>query len=306
MDGFNAPPSNEIQLRLLLPRLYAMLEEDVGSGDVTTNALVSSTQQAHARVTARQPGVIAGTALGAILLRDLGLSVTKCLADGTRVTTNATVLEATGPAGTLLTVERTLLNLLMHMSGIATLTAAMVAAAHRVNPRVRVAATRKTAPLLRVFDKLAVIAGGGDPHRWRLDDAVLIKDNHLAMAGSVTEAVNAARRRVSFTKLIEVEVHSSKQALAAVQAGADAVLLDNMTPADVTATVKAVHDLAIAHQPSLEVSGNITLETIADYAATGVDIVSAGCLTHSAPALDMALDLTPTKTTRPAGRQERK
>lgn len=273
-----------------------MLEEDVGYGDITTNALVSSTQLAHARVVVRQPGVVAGLTLASFFLADLGVNVTNCLSDGTRVAAKATILEATGPASTLLTVERTVLNLLMRMSGIATQTAAMVAAAHRVNPQVRIAATRKTAPLLRVFDKLAVIAGGGDPHRWRLDDAVLVKDNHLALAGTVAEAINTVRRRVSFTAPVEVEVHSTKEALAAAQAGADTVLLDNMTPADVSATVKAVRQLALARQPRLEASGNITLQTVSDYAATGVDIISAGCLTHSAPALDIALNLTPVQT----------
>jgi nicotinate-nucleotide pyrophosphorylase (carboxylating) len=125
---------------------------------------------------------------------------------------------------------------------------------------------------------------------------VLIKDNHLALTGSVVETINTVRRRVSFTAPIEIEVHSTKEALVAVQAGADSVLLDNMTPADVSATVKAVRQLALARQPRLEVSGNITLESVGAYAATGVDIISAGYLTHSAPALDIALDLTPVQT----------
>jgi nicotinate-nucleotide pyrophosphorylase (carboxylating) len=283
-----------------------MLEEDVGYGDVTTNALVSSTELARARIVARQPGVVAGLSLAAFFLTDLGVNVTKCLSDGTRVTANVTILEASGAASTLLTVERTLLNLLMRMSGIATQTAAMVAAAHRVSPRVRIAATRKTAPMLRIFDKLAVMVGGGDPHRWRLDDAVLVKNNHLALTGSVVEAVNTVRQRVSFTAPIEVEVHSTKDALAAVQAGADTVLLDNLNPADVSAAVKAIRQLALARQPCLEVSGNITLETVGAYAATGVDIISAGCLTHSAPALDLALELTPVQTAHRRKGKERK
>jgi nicotinate-nucleotide pyrophosphorylase (carboxylating) len=300
----DTPAGAGIQQRLLLPQLYAMLEEDVGHGDITTEALVSPNQQAHARIVARQPGVVAGLTLASLFLGDLGVTVTNCLPDGSRVAANAAILDATGPAGTLLTVERTVLNLLMRMSGIATQTAAMVAAAHRVNPQVRIAATRKTAPLLRIFDKLAVIAGGGDPHRWRLDDAVLIKDNHLALVGDIVEAVKAARRRVSFTKLVEVEARSTKEALAAAQAGADAVLLDNMTPADVSATVKAIRQVAIGRQPSLEASGNITLETVSDYAATGVDVISAGSLTHSVPALDLALDVTPASSVRrPKGRE---
>jgi len=302
----STPPGDLIQQRLLLPRLYAMLEEDVGFGDITTNALVSSTDLAHARIVARQPGVVAGLDLAAFFLADLGVNVTNRLSDGTRVAANTTILEATGAARTLLTAERTLLNLLMRMSGIATQTAAMVAAAQRANPQVRIAATRKTAPMLRVFDKLAVMAGGGDPHRLRLDDAVLVKDNHLALTGSVVQTINTVRRRVSFTAPIEIEVHSTKEALAATQAGADTVLLDNMTPVDVSATVKAVRQLALARQPRLEASGNITLETVGAYAATGVDIISAGYLTHSAPALDIALDLRPVQTAhRAKGRNEK-
>jgi nicotinate-nucleotide pyrophosphorylase (carboxylating) len=283
-----------------------MLDEDVGYGDMTTDALVSPADLAHARITARQPGVVAGLDLAAFLLSDLGVNVTHRASDGMNVAPKATILEATGLARTLLTVERTLLNLLMRMSGIATQTAAMVTAARRVNPQVRIAATRKTAPMLRYFDKLAVMIGGGDSHRWGLDDAVLIKDNHLALADSVREAVSRVRQRVSFTAPIEVEVHSTKEAFAAVQAGADTVLLDNMTPADVSATVKAVRQLALARQPHLEVSGNITPETVGEYAATGVDIISAGFLTHSAPALDLALDLTPVQAThRAKGRKSK-
>lgn len=306
MGRNDAPPADELQQRLLLPRLYAMLKEDVGYGDVTTTALVSSTQAAQARIVARQPGVVAGLSLASFFLTDLRLKVTCCLRDGTHVAANTTLLEASGSASTLLTVERTLLNLLMRMSGIATQTAAMVAAASRVNPGVRIAATRKTAPLLRVFDKLAVMAGGGDPHRWRLDDAVLVKDNHLAVAGPIAEAVDTVRRRVSFTTSIEVEVHSTKEALAAAAAGADAVLLDNMTPAEISATVRAIRRLESARQPRLEASGNITLETVSDYAATGVDIISVGSLTHSAPALDIALDLIPVHTTHRTKGRERK
>lgn len=270
-----------------------MLEEDLGFGDITTQALIAPDQWAQARFKSRQSGVVAGTEIVAEFLGSLGFEVVLYLSDGTRIEEDSVILEVPGPAASLLAVERPLLNLLMRMSGIATLTAAMVAAAHEANPTVRIAATRKTAPLLRVFDKLAVIAGGGDPHRWRLDDAVLIKDNHLALTDDITQTIKTVRQRVSFTKLIEIEVRTPKDAVTATKAGADAILLDNMTPALVSKAVKAIQKLKLGKPPILEVSGNITLDTVASYAATGVDVISAGVLTHSVKALDLSVDLIP-------------
>ncbi len=270
-----------------------MLEEDLGFGDITTQALIAPNQWAQARFVSREQGVVAGTEIVAEFLGSMGFEVVRYLSDGTRIEQDSLILEVPGPAASLLAMERALLNLLMRMSGIATLTAAMVAAARKANPDVRIAATRKTAPLLRVFDKLAVIAGGGDPHRWRLDDAVLIKENHLAMTEDIIQAIKTVRQKVSFTKLIEIEVLTPKEAVTAAKAGADAILLDNMTPSLVSKAVKAIKKLRLEKPPILEVSGNITLDTVADYAATGIDIISAGVLTHSVKALDLSVDLVP-------------
>lgn len=296
----------KVQYRQLICKLYEMLEEDVGCGDITTNALVSPAKQAKVRIFTRQDGLVAGVELIATFLSNLGIQVSYHQSDGAQVKTDDTILEATGSAATLLTVERTILNLLQRMSGIATLTARMVAVARNVNPQVRIAATRKTAPLLRVFDKLAVIAGGGDPHRWRLDDAVLIKDNHLALSESITQAVKRTREKLSFTTFIEVEVRTQEEALIAAQAGVDAILLDNMSHSKVSATVEVIRGLKLSNPPLLEVSGNISLENIAKYAATRVDVISVGSLTHSVTGLDLSMDLVPLKSTSTKGGKTRK
>lgn len=278
---------------LLVQRILAMIEEDIGYGDVTTSALIPSTQMTKARFFTREPGVIAGIELTATVLKKLGCTVTFCVKDGSKIKLNDTLLKATGSAVTFLNVERSLLNLLQRMSGIATLTAKMLKKIRKVNPKIRIAATRKTAPGLRIFDKLAVIAGGGDPHRWRLDDAVLIKDNHLVFIKDITKAIMATREQVSFTCPIEVEVTSLKMAITASEAGADAILLDNFSPSLVTSTIKAIKQLNLSHFPLIEVSGNITLDNVTEYAEAGADIISAGCLTHSVNALDLSLDLQP-------------
>ncbi len=293
MGKDNRFPLNPIQKQLLIRHLHAMLEEDLGFGDITTQALIPSNHWAQARFVSRQAGVVAGTEIVAEFLGKLGFEVVRYLSDGTAIERDSTILEVPGPAASLLALERPLLNLLMRMSGIASLTAAMIKAARKSNPNVRIAATRKTAPLLRVFDKLAVIAGGGDPHRWRLDDAVLIKDNHLTITEDITEAIKTVRQQVSFTKLIEIEVCTQKDAVKAAKAGADAILLDNMTPGLVSKVVKAIKRLRLKKPPIIEVSGNITIDTVADYAATGVDVISAGVLTHSVKALDLSVDLIP-------------
>ncbi|MFX1563615.1 MAG: carboxylating nicotinate-nucleotide diphosphorylase [Promethearchaeota archaeon] len=296
----------QVQHHQLLSKLFEMLEEDVGCGDITTTALVNPEKRAKARVFTRQDGLVAGVELIATFLPNLGLQVLYHLSDGAQVNVDDTILEITGSAATLLTVERTILNLLQRMSGIATLTAKMITAARKVNPQIRVAATRKTAPLLRIFDKLAVIAGGGDPHRWRLDDAVLIKDNHLALSESITQAIKRTREKLSFTTFIEVEVRTLEEAIIAAKAGVDAILLDNMSPSKVSASVEAIRKLKLSKPPLLEVSGNISLDNIAKYAATQIDVISVGALTHSVTGLNLSMDLVPLKSSPSKGGKPRK
>jgi nicotinate-nucleotide pyrophosphorylase (carboxylating) len=213
--------------------------------------------------------------------------------DGQEVSGGTIVLDVRGPGLGLLKVERTLLNLLSHMSGVATATAELVAVVKKNGSSARIACTRKTLPGLRYFEKRAVELGGGDTHRLRLDDAVLIKDNHLALTGSITAAVRKAKERVSFTKKIEVEATSPGQAVEAAEAGADIVLLDNMTPVQVKKSLDLLETKKLRGRLLVEVSGGITKGNIAGYAIKGVDVISVGSITNSARAIDVSLKLTP-------------
>jgi len=190
--------------------------------------------------------------------------------------------------------ERTLLNILMRMCGIATATRRLVRKVEEAGFKVRIAATRKTAPGLRYFDKRAVVVGGGDPHRFRLDDAILIKDNHVALVGDVEEAVRRARSATSFTKKIEIEVQTSEDAVKAAQAGADIIMLDNMTAEEVEKTIDALKHRKLRDRVLIEVSGGIVEENILSYAKAGPDIISTGAITHSVKSVNISLEVTGT------------
>jgi len=245
---------------------------------------------AHFALRARQPGVLAGQACATETFRQLSpeLPLIWYATDGSVLEAGTTVMEVTGPLRPILTGERTALNFLGRLSGIATLTAAYVAAAHARNPAVQVLDTRKTTPGLRALEKAAVKAGGGVNHRSSLSEAVLVKDNHLAGV-TITEAV--ARARALWPgRLVQIECDDMEQVVEAAQAGADAVLLDNMDPATVVVAVKTAR--AEAAGPIVtEISGGVTLESIGDYAGAGPDRISVGALTHSAVVLDLGLDL---------------
>jgi len=268
------------------------LAEDLGTaGDLSTTASIGAEVRASGRVVARQPGCIAGIGAAALVVERVAggvagsaVDVSVEVADGDRVEAGTTLLSVTGSARTILTAERTALNLLGHLSGIATATAAAVDVV--VATDARIADTRKTTPGLRAVEKYAVRCGGGSNHRFGLNDAVMLKDNHLAAAGSITAAVRAARDRVGHTVTITVEVDRLEQLGEVLDAGADIVLLDNMDPPMLRSAVEQVDGRAIT-----EASGGITLETVQQVAATGVDVISLGWLTHSAPRLDVALDL---------------
>ena len=265
----------------------ALLEDLAHGGDLTTEAIVPPELRARARVVARKAGVIAGldAALLAFEVLDPGSTHARILIDdGGWANADQVVAELEGPARALLTGERTMLNLLCRLSGIATATRALVDAV--AGTRARVVDTRKTTPGLRVLEKYAVRCGGGGNHRFGLDDAILIKDNHLALAGSIREAVARARERAGHTVKIEVEVDTLEQLREALREPIDAVLLDNMTPAMLAEAVRITGGAVLT-----EASGGVRPETIAAIAATGVDLISVGSLTHSAPALDLALDI---------------
>ncbi|HVH15701.1 MAG TPA: carboxylating nicotinate-nucleotide diphosphorylase [Candidatus Angelobacter sp.] len=268
------------------------MAEDIGYGDITTNALIHSEQEAEGRVVCHESAVVAGIEEALFLLELTGCQGTAKVRDGESVKARTMILSALGPARALLGLERTLLNLLAHMSGVATATADLVSIANRESRgKVRIACTRKTLPGLRYFEKKAVQLGGGDSHRLRLDDAVLIKDNHLALAGSITESVRKAKGTVSFTKKVEVEVTTRDQAVEAAKAGADIILLDNMTPKEVERSVAMLKTENLRDQVLLEASGGIRKENLASYVRTGVDVISVGAITHSAPAIDLSMEI---------------
>lgn len=263
------------------------LAEDLGrAGDITSAATIPAEATARATLGARKAGTIAGLDLVATAFRTLDPSiiVTLAAADGTRVAPGATIAEIAGPARAVLAAERVALNYLGHLSGVATATAELADAIAHTSARVT--CTRKTTPGLRALEKYAVRCGGGSNHRFGLDDAILIKDNHIAVAGGVALAVNAARAAAGHTVRVEVEVTNLDELAEAMTARPDIVMLDNMNIDDMRLAVAEVGRRAI-----VEASGNITIETIAAVAETGVDYISSGWITHSAPSLDVGLDV---------------
>ncbi|RWM21845.1 carboxylating nicotinate-nucleotide diphosphorylase [Mesorhizobium sp.] len=268
------------------PLVRAALIEDLGrAGDLTTDAIVPADATATMALAARQPGVIAGLDAAALAfeLIDPRTEVTVIHPDGSAISAGDIIASVRGPARALLTAERTALNFLCHLSGIATQTAAIVEAVR--GHKAKVVCTRKTTPGLRALEKYAVRAGGGGNHRFGLDDAVLIKDNHIAIAGDIRTAIERARAGVGHMVRIEVEVDTLEQLDIALAAGVDAVLLDNMSVEQLTRAVAMVGGRAIT-----EASGRVTAQTAPAIAATGVDLISVGWITHSAPILDIGLD----------------
>ncbi len=262
------------------------LLEDLGrGGDLTTDAIVDPGAQFSGRIVARQAGRLAGGGIAALAfeLMDASVQIVLTRVDGAELEPGATLLTVEGPARAILGAERTALNFLGRLSGIATLTARYVEAV--AGTGAGIVCTRKTTPGLRTLEKYAVRCGGGSNHRFGLDDAVLIKDNHLAVAGSIENAVALVRQNIGHTPKVELEVDTLFQLEQALTVGVDIVLLDNMEPETLRRAVEMVGGRAIT-----EASGGITLETAAEVAATGVDFLSVGALAHSAPCLDLGLD----------------
>ena len=274
--------------RLIIePIVRAALLEDLGrAGDITTEAIVPPEAEVEAVIAARQPGVVAGlhAALLAFELVEPSLRVERVCGDGARVARGDTVARIEGRARGVLAAERIALNLLSRMSGIATATRALADAVS--GTRAKIVCTRKTTPGLRTLEKEAVRLGGGANHRFGLDDAMLIKDNHIALAGGVRPALERAKRHAGHLVKIELEVDTLDQLAEALEVGVDAVLLDNMSAETMRRAVLMVGGRAIT-----EASGRITLETAPAIAATGVDLISCGWITHSAPILDLGLDI---------------
>ena len=284
---------------LVADAVRAALREDLGrAGDITSMATIPAEAQARAAIATRKPGVLAGLALAEAAFREIDPAVrfVATKPDGSTLAAGDVVARVEGAARALLAGERVALNFLCHLSGIATATAALVA--ETTGTPARICDTRKTLPGLRAFEKYAVRCGGGANHRFGLDDAILIKDNHIAATGGVGEAIRRARAHAGHLVKVEVEVDSLDQLRDAMAESPDAVLLDNMTPAMLRQAVELVAGRAIT-----EASGGVTLDTVAAIAATGVDMISSGWITHSAPALDLGLDFEPAGRSRPSARR---
>jgi len=271
-----------------LEELLKFVREDAPFGDVTSDAIIPDIN-CRAEIRAEQEGVATGLEEAAALFSHFGVTVKQATRDGAPVKKGAVLLSLSGPAKGILLAERTALNLIGRMSGIATQTKTMADLVREENPRCRVAGTRKTAPGLRALDKKAITLGGGDPHRSSLSDGVLIKDNHLALV-PVADAVKKAKTASAYRK-IEVEVESADEACTAAQAGADILLFDNMTPAQVKTTLRTLEDAGLRGKVLVELSGGITAETIRDYARTGADLISLGALTHTVKNFSVTLEI---------------
>jgi len=279
-------PVNPLPAIMIEPLVRAALLEDLGrAGDLTSDAIAPADLVTTAALVARQAGVVAGLDLVALAFRllDQSIEIDRERGDGDEVAPGDTIAVIRGSARAILSAERTALNFLCRLSGIASATAALVAAVR--GEKARIVCTRKTTPLLRAIEKYAVRAGGGANHRFGLDDAVLIKDNHVAIAGGVRPAIESARAGVGHLVKIEVEVDTLAQLEEALATGVDAVLLDNMSLEQLREAVAMVAGRIVT-----EASGGVTPETVRAIAATGVDLISVGWLTHSAPALDIGLD----------------
>lgn len=268
-----------------------LLREDLGRGDVTTQAVVRGGALGRGRFLAKQDFVLCGLEIAEAVFASLdnAIELESTAYDGDLIRNGSQFASIRGPGSVLLAGERTALNLLQRLSGVATLTRLFISRIE--GTKAKIVDTRKTTPGLRLLEKYAVTVGGGRNHRFGLDDGVLIKDNHIALAGGVRRAIESARRSVAHTLKIEVEVGSEPQLLDALTAGADVIMLDNMTVHQVRESVELIR----GQSPGtiVEVSGGITLENVREFAECGCDFISVGAITHSAPAIDISLKITP-------------
>lgn len=286
MSEFARPFTRPPHPLLIEPFVRSALEEDLGrAGDLTTDLLIDADQQMEARIVARASGTLSGLACAASAFRllDESTNITCGALDGEAVVSGTAIATIHGRARALLSAERVALNFVGHLSGIATATRALVDAV--AGTTTRIVCTRKTTPGLRALEKYAVRCGGGFNHRFGLDDAALIKDNHIAAVGGLRFAVERVKAGIGHMTKLEVEVDTIAQLEDALALGVDTILLDNMGPAELKQAVALTRGRAV-----LEASGGITIETVREIALTGVDYISSGAITHSAPALDVALD----------------
>ena len=266
--------------------LLRFISEDIQGGDITSVLLPK--KKIKAKIISRQEGVLAGVKFAGDIFRLKGCSVKIIKKDGAKLKSNQIILQISGNAGTVLSCERTALNLLSRMSGIATQTNFLVSKIRKINRKIKLYSTRKTAPGLRFFDKEAVAIGGGHKHRMSLNDMVMIKDNHLLVTNSMEGIIKNARKR---HKHVEVEVENQRDAVLAANSGATIAMLDNFSPVQIKKTITALQKKKLRNKVKLEASGGINSKNISAYAKTGVDMISVGSITNSVKGLDLSLEV---------------
>jgi len=266
--------------------LLRFISEDIQGGDITSVLLPK--KKIKAKIISRQEGVLAGVKFAGDIFRLKGCNVKIIKKDGAKLKSNQIILQISGNAGTVLSCERTALNLLSRMSGIATQTNFLVSKIRKINKKTKLYSTRKTAPGLRFFDKEAIMIGGGHKHRMSLNDMVMIKDNHLLVTNSMEGIIKSARKR---HKHVEVEVENQRDAILAASSGATIVMLDNFSPVQIKKTITALQKKKLRNKVKLEASGGINSKNITAYAKTGVDIISVGSITNSVKGLDLSLEV---------------
>jgi len=266
--------------------LLRFISEDIQGGDITSVLLPK--KKIKAKIISRQEGVLAGVKFAGDIFRLKGCNVKIIKKDSAKLKSNQIILQISGNAGTVLSCERTALNLLSRMSGIATQTNFLVSKIRKINRKTKLYSTRKTAPGLRFFDKEAIMIGGGHKHRMSLNDMVMIKDNHLLVTNSMEGIIKSARKR---HKHVEVEVENQRDAILAASSGATIVMLDNFSPVQIKKTIAALQKKKLRNKVKLEASGGINSKNIAAYAKTGVDIISVGSITNSVKGLDLSLEV---------------
>ena len=266
--------------------LLRFLSEDIRSGDITSALLAK--KKIEAKIISRQQGVIAGVKFAKNLFQLKGCTVKSFVKDGARIKPNQKILQVSGSTQSVLSCERTALNLLSRMSGIATQTSFLVSKIRKVSRRTNLYSTRKTAPGLRIFDKEAVKIGGGYKHRVALDEMIMIKDNHLVLCNSMEDIIKQAQKK---RKCVEIEVENQKDALLAAKMGASIIMLDNFTPTEIKRTIAVLRKKKMHNKVKLEASGGISSKNITAYARTGVDMISVGSITNSVNALDLSLEV---------------
>ena len=266
--------------------LRRFLSEDIQCGDITSALL--SNQKIKAKIISREQGIVAGVGFARSIFQLKGCTVRIFTKDGSKLKANQTVLQISGNAKSILSCERTVLNLISRMSGIATQTNYLVSQIKKYSKKINLYSTRKTAPGLRYFDKEAVIIGGGRKHRMALDDMIMIKDNHLLLSNSMEDIIKKARKK---HKRVEVEVENQRDAILSAKYGATIVMLDNFSPAQIKKTITALQKEKLRNKIKLEASGGINSKNIGTYAKTGVDMISVGSITNSVKGLDLSLEV---------------